>query len=306
MKNIAFIINPISGTVNKKKLPKLIEKELDTTHWMPNIVFTEYAGHATELARQYAMMGFDAVVACGGDGTVNEVGAGLRDTETALGIIPLGSGNGFAHHIGISMRTQRAIEQINHSEVIRADYGLLNGRPFFCTCGMGFDALIADQFAAAGTRGLKTYLERVVKNFFGYQPEHYIIRGKQLEQQGKRTPEGVKQELETDAFLITFANAAQWGNDVFIAPKASIQDGKMDIAILSKFPLIMVPELAISLFTKNIDKDMYMNVVKAREVTVIREHEGPMHLDGEPVNMPAELNIKIVEDGLHVLVEKRF
>lgn len=293
MKNIAFIINPISGAINKRKLPKQIEKELDHTHWLENIVFTEYAGHATELARQYAQMGFDAVVAVGGDGTVNEVARGLRDTQTALGIIPTGSGNGFARHIGMSMRVNKAIEQINHSEAIYVDYGMVNNYPFFCTCGIGFDALIADQFANAGTRGMKTYLQKILKDLFSYQPEHYTIHG-----------DGI--DLTPQAFLITFANANQWGNDAFIAPKASIQDGKMDIAILSKFPLIAAPAMAFNLFTKNIDKDMFMHTIQASEITVVREQEGPMHVDGEPLQMPKELHIRIVEDGLRVLAEKRF
>lgn len=293
MKNIAFIINPISGGVNKRKLPKMIEKELDHSQWLENIVFTEYAGHGTELARQFAKMGFDAVVAVGGDGTVNEVVCGVRDTETALGVIPTGSGNGFARHIGMSLRFNRAMEQINRGEAIKADYGLVNEHPFVCTCGVGFDALIADKFAAAGTRGMKTYLQQIFKDLFSYRPETYTIKGKDI-------------ELNSEAFLITFANANQWGNDAFIAPKASIQDGKMDIAILSKFPLILAPSLAFGLFTKLIDRETYMNTIQTQEVTVIREKEGPMHVDGEPLHMPKELHIRIVEDGLRILTEKRF
>jgi len=293
MKNIAFIINPISGTLNKRKLPKQIEKELDHTHWLENIVYTEYAGHATELARQYAIMGFEAVVAVGGDGTVHEVADGLKGTKTALGIIPTGSGNGLARHLGISLRVPRAIEQINHGESIAVDYGMVNDIPFFCTCGVGFDALIADQFATSGSRGMKTYMQNILKDLFTYQPETYIIRG-----------EGI--DMSPQAFLVTFANANQWGNDAFIAPKASIQDGKMDIAILSKFPLIAAPSLAFSLFTKSIDKDAYMNTVQTKEIWVTREKAGPLHVDGEPLQMPQELHIRIVEDGLRVLVEKRF
>lgn len=293
MKNIAFIINPISGSSNKRKLPKQIEKELDHSRWLENIVFTEYAGHATELARQYAQMGFDAVVAVGGDGTVNEVATGLRDTHTALGIIPTGSGNGLARHLGISLRVSRAIEQINRGEIILADYGLVNEQPFFCTCGIGFDALIADQFASAGSRGMKTYMQNILKDLFTYQPETYILHG-----------EGI--DMSPQAFLVTFANANQWGNDAFIAPKASIQDGKMDIAILSKFPLIAAPSLAFGLFTKCIDHDAFMNTIQTKEIYVTREKAGPLHVDGEPLQMPQELHIRIVEDGLRVLVEKRF
>ena len=130
MKNIAFIINPIAGTVNKKKLPKQISALLDKDQWLENIVFTEYPGHATELARQFAQMSFDAVVAVGGDAMVNEVAAGLRDTETALGVLPMGEHNYFARHIGVSTRLARAMEIINRSEPIRVDYAMSDGQVF--------------------------------------------------------------------------------------------------------------------------------------------------------------------------------
>lgn len=293
MKNIAFIINPISGTQNKRRLPKMIEKLLDREQWMPDIVFTEYKGHGTELAGQYAKMGFEAVVAVGGDGTVNEVATGLRHTDTALGIIPIGSGNGFARHLNISTRAPRAIEMLNHSEPILVDYGMVDEQPFFCTCGTGFDALVGERFCQGGKRGFFSYVQQAVKEVFSYQPEHYRLVGNGI-------------DMETDAFLITFANANQWGNDAFIAPKASMQDGKMDIAIMSRFPLLAAPGLALQLFTKTIDKDLFMNTLNAREITLVRTAEGAFHCDGDPVQKGREVKISIVPDGLWVLVEKRF
>ncbi len=295
MKNIAFIINPISGTQQnvKRKLPKLIEKELDHKQWLQNIVFTEYAGHATELARQFATMGFDAVVAVGGDGTVNEVAQGLRDTQTALGILPMGSGNGFARHLHIPMQPVKAIQMLNHSESIYCDYGLANDRMFVTTCGTGFDALIAYQFAKAGKRGLKTYVEHVVKDLLTYKSQTYHIVGDGL-------------DITHKAFLITFANASQWGNDAYIAPKASIQDGKMDICMMSSSALLGAPGLALRLFTKNIDNSLFMDTAKAQDITLYREEETPFHIDGDPVKMAKDIHIRIVEDGLKVLAEKRF
>ena len=293
MKNIAFIINPISGTQNKKKLPKQIQQLLDQEQWLPNIVFTERAGHATELAQQFARMGFDAVVAVGGDGTVNEVARGLRDTETAMGILPMGSGNGFARHLGIPVQTTRAIEMLNHCEPIRADYGLANGRLFVSTCGTGFDALIADQFAGSTKRGFKTYFENIVKDVLTYKAQTYHLIG-----------EGIN--VTHKAFLITFANASQWGYEAYIAPKASIQDGKMDICIMSSSALLGVPGLALRLFTKSIDNSLFMDTIRTREITLKREEAAPFHIDGDPVEMPKDIHIRIVPDGLKVLAEKRF
>ncbi|MGM9837510.1 MAG: diacylglycerol/lipid kinase family protein [Paludibacteraceae bacterium] len=293
MKNIAFIINPISGTQNKKKLPKLIQQTLDSEQWLPNIVYTERAGHATELAQQFARMGFDAVVAVGGDGTVNEVACGLRDSKTALGILPMGSGNGFARHLNIPVHTNRAIELLNHSEPISVDYGLANDKLFVSTCGTGFDALIADQFAGSTKRGLKTYVANILKDVLTYKAQTYHVTG-----------DGI--DLTHKAFLITFANAGQWGYEAYIAPKASVQDGQMDICIMSSSALWASPSLAVRLFTKSIDDSLFMDTIRAKEIVLEREDAAPFHIDGDPVEMPKDIHIRIVPDGLRVLVGKRF
>ena len=297
MKNIAFIINPISGakeTQNaKKKLPKLIMQTLDMEQWLPNIVFTEYAGHATELAYQYARMGFDAVVAVGGDGTINEVARGLKNTNTALGIIPMGSGNGFARHLNISIRPQKALEMLNHSEPISVDYGLANGRLFVSTCGTGFDAVVADCFAGSSKRGFMTYLQNTLKVAWSYHPQTYHIVGDGL-------------DVTHKAFLITFANANQWGYEAMIAPKASLQDGQMDIMLMSSHAILGSASLALRLFTGSIDNSYFMDTLRAKEVTLEREEKAPFHIDGDPVDMEKDIHIKIVPGGLKVLVEKRF
>ena len=292
MKNIAFIVNPISGTKAKNRVGKLIRELLDLQQFSPTVVVTEYAGHATQLAQHFALEGYYAVVAVGGDGTVNEVATGLIGTNTALGIIPNGSGNGFARHLDISTRMNRAIEMLNSSEIINVDYGMVNDQPFFSTCGVGFDAVVAEKFSDTN-RGLKGYVQTIFKDLFQYKPEKYHLKG-----------EGV--DMENTAFLVNFANASQWGYDAYIAPKASVQDGWLDVAIVSEFPMVAAAGLALSLFTKTIDERLHMNTLRTKGLTLTRESEGPMHIDGTPVTMPAELNIKIVEEGLKVLVKKRF
>lgn len=292
MKNIAFIVNPISGTKAKNRVAKLIRELLDLQQFAPTVVVTEYAGHATQLAQQFAMEDYYAVVAVGGDGTINEVASGLIGTNTALGIVPNGSGNGFARHLDISTRMNRAIEMLNSSEVISVDYGLVNNLPFFSTCGVGFDAIVAQDFSDS-SRGFKGYVQSIFKDLFQYKPETYHLKG-----------EGI--DMTTTAFLVNFANASQWGYDAYIAPKASVQDGWLDVAIVSEFPMTAAAGLALSLFTKNIDEKLHMNTIRAKELTLTRTSEGPMHIDGTPVMMPAELHVKIVEEGLKVLVKKRF
>lgn len=308
MKNIAFIINPVSGSKEmqnaKRKLPKLIMQVLDDAQWMPNIAFTEYPGHATEMAYQFARMGFDAVVAVGGDGTVNEVARGIvkavslqhsacSGTQTALGIIPMGSGNGFARHLNIPMRPQKALELINRSEPISVDYGLANDRLFVSTCGTGFDALIADHFAGSNKRGFSTYLQNILHDAVSYTPQSYHLVG-----------DGI--DVTHKAFLITFANANQWGYEALIAPKASVQDGKMDIMLMSSHAILGSASLALRLFAGSIDDSHFMNTIRAKEVLLEREEAAPFHIDGDPVEMDKNIRIRIVADGLKVLVEKRF
>lgn len=292
MKNIAFIVNPISGTKSKNRLAKLIRESLDLQQFAPTVVVTEYAGHATQLAQQFALQDYYAVVAVGGDGTINEVASGLIGSQTALGIVPNGSGNGFARHLDISTRMNRAVEMLNNSEPIQVDYGMVNDKPFFSTCGVGFDAVVAANFSDTD-RGLKGYMQTILKDLFQYKPERYHIEG-----------EGI--DLTTTAFLVNFANASQWGYDAYIAPKASVQDGWLDIAVVSEFPMVIAAGLALRLFTKTIDEMVHMNMLRAKELTLTREDEGIMQIDGTPVMMPATLHVKIVEDGLKVLVKKRF
>lgn len=309
MKNIAFIINPVSGTKEtqnaKKRLPKLIMQTLDAEQWLPNITFTEYAGQATELAHQFARMGFDAVIAVGGDGTVNEVAKGLVSGQkacgsgmgnfgrTALGIIPMGSGNGFARHLNIPVKPNKAIEMLNRCEPICVDYGVANGHMFVSTCGTGFDALVADQFAGSNKRGFATYMQNVLKEAFSYKPQTYHLVGDGL-------------DVTHKAFLITFANANQWGYEALIAPKASVQDGKMDIMLMSSHAILGSASLALRLFAGSIDDSHFMDTLRAKEITLEREEAGPFHIDGDPVEMEKDIHIQIVPDGMRVLVEKRF
>ena len=292
MKNIAFIVNPISGTKTKNRVTKLIRELLDPQQFSPTVVLTEYAGHATQLAQQFALEGYYAVVAVGGDGTVNEVATGLIGTDTALGIIPNGSGNGFARHLDISTRANRAVEMLNSSEVINVDYGIVNDIPFFSTCGIGFDAIVAQDFADS-SRGFKGYVQSIFKDLFRYKPETYHLEG-----------DGI--DVTTKAFLVNFANAGQWGYDAYIAPKASVQDGLLDVAIVSEFSMMEAVSMALRLFTKSIDENLHMNTIRTKELILTRDNEGVMHIDGTPTVMPAKLHVKIVEDGLKVLVKKRF
>lgn len=290
---IAFIINPISGTAHKEDLSSLIQKGLDMHLFDPEIIFTEYRGHGTELAKEFVAKGFKYIVAVGGDGTVNEVGSALIHTDCFLGIIPMGSGNGLARHLGIPMNLTKAIANLNQSEPISMDYGVVNGHPFFCTCGTGFDAYVSTEFAKGKKRGIMSYIEKIITGYFTYKSQNYHLLGNDIDLKGK-------------AFVLTFANASQWGNNAYIAPQASVQDGQIDISILSNFPIIAIPTLALQLFAKTIDKDLFMTTLRSSEITLLREESGPFHYDGEPYEEGTEIQVKAVHDGLKVLVKKRY
>ena len=187
-KRIVFILNPISGTHSKKEIPGLIDKLLDKEQFDYELRLTEYAGHAAEIAKESATEGIDVVVAIGGDGTVNEVARSLVHTKTALGIIPCGSGNGLARHLCLPLDIKSAIRIINACRIEDFDYGVINDLPFFCTCGMGFDAFISLKFAEAGKRGPITYVENVLKEGLNYRPETYEVE----DETTKRAPSATR------------------------------------------------------------------------------------------------------------------
>jgi len=288
MDKIAFIINPISGTKEKFKIKQIIENELDTQKFEPIFCFTERCGHATELAKNFIENGIKFIVAVGGDGTINETAKALIHTESALGIVPVGSGNGFALHLKIPRNIKKAVQKLNNAQVISVDYGLKNGQPFFCTCGAGFDAHISMEFAKGKKRGFINYIKKIFSSYFSYKQENYTLKNNDI-------------NLNINAFLITFANASQWGNNAYIAPKASVTDGLLDITIISKLPIWAAPSFALQLFTKKLYKNLYINVLQASEITLFREKTGAFHFDGEPCQEGKEINIKIVEKGLKIM-----
>jgi len=289
-KHITFVVNPISGTQEKEQIIALINEYLDIDKYTFQIIYTQYAGHAEEIAAQCAEDSHFAVVAVGGDGTVNEVARALTHTHTALGIIPCGSGNGLARHLQISMQPRKAIEAINEGIIERIDYGTINRRKFFCTCGVGFDAFVSLKFAEAGKRGLNTYIEQSLNASLNYKPETY-----------KLTIDGNETEIY-QAFLIACGNAAQYGNNAYIAPKATLTDGLLDVTILNPFTPLDVPSLALQLFTKTIDQNSHIKTFRCKTINIRREKPGVVHYDGDPVMMGANLKVKIHHAGLHVIV----
>lgn len=290
-KNIYFIINPASGTSSKNDLPEKITETIDIDKLNVEIFITEYAGHGAEIAKKAVKDGIEYVIAVGGDGTVNEVARSLVGSDTALGIIPMGSGNGLGRDLQIPTNAKKAIQVIAEEHVIDIDYGIANGHIFFCTCGVGFDAEVAAKAAGKKKRGTLMYVKNMLELYFEQTPQTYEIIH----------PGG---SIKDEAFVVTCANASQYGYEAHIAPHADIQDGKMNVIILKPLSILDVPQTSIQLFTQKLDNNKNMIELITNKVTIKREKEGVMHIDGDPIPMGTEINVKIVKQGLKVLVPK--
>lgn len=289
-RRIVFIINPTSGTTSKDVMPQLIEKHIDHEKNDVKTVFTQYAGHASEIASKCVQENVDIVVAVGGDGTVNEVAKALAESDTALGIVPCGSGNGLARHLMLPMNIKGALEVIETGLIHRLDYGIINGHPFFCTCGMGFDAFISKKFAAAGKRGPLTYIENVLKEGLKYEPETYEL-----------TLDGNETE-PYKAFLISVANASQYGNDAYIAPQASMKDGFLDVVIMEPFDILEAPQVGLDLMNKTLNKSSKIKCFKAKDIKIKRKKGGAIHFDGDPVDAGTEIHIQLRPQAINMIV----
>ena len=285
-------MNPISGTSNKKDIPYLIEELLDKEQFDYSIQETEYAGHAYEIAKASKEQGIDIVVAIGGDGTVNEVGRALVHSNTALGIIPTGSGNGLARHLLIPMKIKGAIQVLNDCEITDLDYGIINEHPFFCTCGVGFDAFISEKFAEAGKRGPITYLENILKEGLKYEPETYEI-------------EAENGTIKKKAFLISCANASQYGNNAYIAPQASMSDGMIDVIIMEPFDALEASQISIEMFNKTLDKNNKIKTFRSKEIKIYRKAPGVIHYDGDPIDTGKEIVVTLKEKGIKILTNPK-
>lgn len=288
-KKIVFVINLTSGTSDKTSIPPLIDEHLDKDKFEYEIVTTEYAGHASEISAKAKNDGVDIVVAVGGDGTVNEVARSIVHSETALGIIPCGSGNGLARHLLLPMNTRKAIEIINACEFHELDYGVINEYPFFCTCGMGFDAFVSMKFAESGKRGPITYAENILREGLKYKPETYVIE----DENGTKTYK---------AFLISCANASQYGNNAYIAPQASMSDGLMDVIIMEPFDMLEAPQISIDMFNKTLDKNTRIKTFHSKKIHIHRTKPGVIHYDGDPVMAGEDIDVEIKEKGIKIII----
>lgn len=284
-----LIINPASGTLSKHRIVSHIFKRLRSMGITFDTVATKGPGHARELAAEAAAQGRHAVYACGGDGTVNEVASGLLGSETALGIIPTGSGNGLARHLGIPVDVDLSLKVIGGNKIISADYGTANGVPFFCTFGVGFDAAVSERCARQKRRGIMMYLKTAINEYVNFMPEEYII-------------EANGQVITDKAFLVVCCNASQYGNNAFVAPQASVTDGELDITIVHTGNLLTQALVGVDMLIGYIGKNALVDTLRCSSARIIRKSHGAAHIDGDAVTMPEQIDVVCHPGKLKVIV----
>ncbi len=284
---ILFIINPVSGHGKQKKVKKYITKYLDKRRFESEIAYTERPGHASEISLS-ARDEFDYVVAVGGDGSINEVSRGLINSNVTMGILPFGSGNGLARYLHIPLHPTKAIELLNSQAKRNIDTFLVNGREAVNVAGIGFDAHISHKFAEAGTRGFSTYVKLSVGEFFKFKPKQYEL-----------TIDGRKHV--TEAFVVSFANSSQFGNNAHIAPKAQIDDGLLDVVVLKPFPVASTLNIGSLLFTRQLHRSPYFESFRCSKIRIVSDEALLTHIDGDPYSFGKELEVKMNPRSLSVI-----
>jgi len=286
---IAFIINPISGVKNKKKIEQLILKMFKVPDYSVVIVKTGYPEHAKKLAAELASENYDVIVAVGGDGTLNEVSAGLINTQSILGLVPCGSGDGLARHLKISKNPKKALERIKNVDIHYIDMVVINETSFINVAGIGFDAYVAHNFAKCNKRGFFSYIKQILKQYISYKPFEATIscnRGNTIKRK---------------AFLIEFANSSQFGNEAVISPLSITNDGIIEICILKPFHWYNLPYIVILLFLKKLHKSKFLEIIQTGEVKVETQEKIPAHIDGNPFIIDNNFHVKIVPKALRII-----
>jgi len=280
-----FIVNPNAGSKNKAKYTKLIQ--LIKSNDAHSIWETTEPLEAVDFAKKALGQGATRIIAVGGDGTINEVASVLVGKSIALGIIPVGSGNGLARHLNIPLNYKKAFQKALVGATIKIDVGHINNRPFFCTAGVGFDAAVAHRFANSKGRGLLNYIKATIITLFKYKPIQVSINNAPVE----------------NIFSLSIANANQFGNNAFISPFSNIQDGQLElvkIGILNKWQAGII---AVRLFKKSIHHSNDVHIIACKTASIYYAKNAPIHIDGENLVTDNQLlNITISPLALNVIV----
>lgn len=295
-RKLLYLVNPISGTRKKPLLKAGIENRTAGAGLEFFIANTRADGDYSYLPAMVADEGITDIIICGGDGSVSTVTAHLLNTDVNVGIIPMGSGNGLALAAGITNSTDQALDIILKGHASYIDGFFINNKFSCMMCGIGSDAQVAHDFAMQKTRGLKTYLRLSALHYFKSKPYSFNLRAD-------------KKIIDTDAFFIVVANSNQFGNNVTIAPKASLNDGLLDIVIVNKMNKLILPFALLQQITgintlkeiKSYNRSRSITYFQSAELTIINKSNAPIHIDGEPEPSAEIINIKIKPNAFRLL-----
>lgn len=290
VKNLLFIVNKFAGTGYQPQVEGRILTACEKFDIECSIEFTAGRGHATELAKEGVAKKFNRIIAVGGDGTVNEVARGLLHTATPMGIIPKGSGNGLARHLGINMKIDPALEQVLGGNVISMDTFRMNDHLSLNVSGIGFDGHIANLFGAGKKRGFWGYTKLVVQEYLRYSEfdSSLFIDG--------HSP------LHFQSFMIAIANSSQYGNNARVAPLASVMDQSLQLAVVKKVPAQRGFPFAYQMFTGKLETGKDYECLAFQKGTIQVSKPIAFHIDGEPCGYTNEFKIEILPKSLQMIV----
>jgi len=293
--HVGIVINPIAGRRGHhegeaERRRAFTQSRVDAAGVKSTIVMTERRGHARELAQRLVEARCDSVIAMGGDGTVNEVAQGLIGTSVPLGILPCGSGDGFATGLGLTSDLERSMRIALTASPVAVDVGYVGDRTFLNIAGVGFDAAVATEFARRSTRGLVGYVQTGTRLAWSYAPPDYEVHWK---------AGGVEEARRGQKLLIGFANGPTYGNLAVLAPDASFCDGLLDVVLVSGGSPVRQFWRARRLFWNRRSRAEGIERVQVAHVTV-RANPLVGHLDGEPFEASGELEIGVRPRALWV------
>ncbi len=291
MRRILYLINPVSGTSKKDSVEQLIAQRTEQEKIAFEILHTNATGHYDYLKDKIRNEKVTDVVLVGGDGTVNAVVAALQGVKVNFGILPMGSGNGLAFCAGIPRQPARALDIIFKGSATYVDGFKINNEFSCMLSGLGFDAQVAHDFANTASRGLFTYTQQSLFNYFKAHPYQFEIIINSF-------------SFYTDAFLICIANSNQFGNNFTIAPKASLNDGLLDIVIVQKMNKARLPFAILKQIRGNNALQQLVEDITSKNIlyfqtpnlTIRNLKHAPFHVDGEPRETTEEFNIEVIKD----------
>lgn len=298
MKRILFIVNPIAGTFLRQFKEKDVKEILPETEFYVEIRKTEYKGHEKELVHYAIHNQFETIVAAGGDGTINAVATQIINTPVKLLILPIGSGNGIAHHLGMPFNVRKGIQLLKTGETLQVDVGQVENEKigthyFLSNCGFGYDAEVIHSFSKIKARGFFAYFIFLVQSMFTLRPKQALIQMNE-------------EQFDVKPFVFTIANSSFYGYKIEVVPHASMSDGFLDTLLVRDATKKRVLKFAIASLLKRTNQISDVAEYHAAKTLKIQfPSQTKLQIDGEPVFVEGWLNVQILERVLNVIVPQQ-